>query len=62
MVILGGMGLLHKFAADCALIFLLAIRNVCRVTWSEVVLLKFRLKDKSSLVSLEGDKVQEAEL
>ncbi|XP_059874647.1 T-complex protein 11-like protein 1 isoform X4 [Delphinus delphis] len=31
------------------------IRNVCWVTWSEVILIKFRLKDKSSKVSLEGD-------
>lgn len=36
--------------------FLLAVRNVCCVMWSEVLSLKLTLKDTSSLVSLEGSK------
>lgn len=35
------------------LIFLLAVRNVSWVPWSDVILIKFSLKDKSSLVSWE---------
>lgn len=30
--------------------------ELCCIMWSETILLKFRLKDKSSLVSLERDK------
>lgn len=36
--------------------FLLAVRNVCCIMWSDVISFKFRLKDISSLVSLERDK------
>lgn len=55
-LVLEGLWFLQIYATNCVLmVFSTCSQNVCCVMWSEV-LLKFILKDKSSLVSLEGNR------